>query len=468
MHIKKSLIKFICSIILSLTFGGLLIWVFSGPRLDFVYDFLMSRRKTPETAPEIVLIDTGQGFASANITDPALIASVLMTLTEFNAGPAVIQTSVLGISPRGILPDGTEENQEIISQVSDEFSRIEENIANLFQGIRTGSISPLESELYVDELIGLIDRGKDRLLDSVSEQELAGLRFFEDAVRVKKDVWMKDEYFHIFNQSGDNNDSQSNLTKRHTAYRPDSDGVLRRITPFIYLEDGTASHYLMWDVIKDKLNPQEIQFTDSGILFTRMQGRGFEHKDVLFPTDKNGALLLDGLGKNPAFRQFSLDDFLAYSELDQVLFLKLEEMETLGYYDSLPPEKHPTALYRHAFAIRDELFRETSLMTVEDWIEARQDYFFGIEDFFFSSIETNLVTRYEELIASEELENSVKQEFASMRDSLIKTFQECRKAYENVSALRENLAIQLKDTFCILGPVGSTQSSWGIGSPENP
>jgi hypothetical protein len=338
MRIKKSLIRVISSIILSLAFGCLLIWFFSGPKLDFVYDFLMSRRKIPEVSSELVLIDTTQNFAAENVADPALIASVLMTLTEFDSGPAVIQTSVLGIS-------SGETGNEIISQVTDEFSRIEDNIGNLFQGIRTGSISPLESESYVDELIALIGRGRDRLVFSVSEQELAGLHFFEDAVQIKQNVWQKDDFRSAIYQSEDDN-SETPQARLYMLYHPDSDGVFRRIAPVMNRGEETESHYLMYDAIKARLDPQEIQYTDLGILFTNMQGRGFENKDFLFPADKNGSLLLDGLGKEIAFRRFTLDDFLVYNELDQALFLKLEEMETLGYYDELEPEKHPTALYR--------------------------------------------------------------------------------------------------------------------------
>jgi class 3 adenylate cyclase len=439
MRIKKSLIKVVCSVVLGLGFSCLLIWLFSGPRLDFVYDFLMSRRAIPEASPEIVLIDTAQDFASANISDPALIASVLMTLAEFGAGPTVIQTSVFGLSPAG-----TEQDDEIVTQVSDEFSRIEENIDSLFSGIRTGSISPQESELYVDELITLIERGKNRLVSSVTEQELAGLRFFEDAVRIKHDVWVLDEI--RLNNDDRLNNTSLNSVSRYTSYRPDSDGVLRRINPIMYLEDGTESHYLMYDAIKTRLNPS----------------------DFVFSADKNGAVLLDGLGKDIAFRRFSLDDFVTYNELEEILFQKFEAMETLGYYDGLNPEEYPTALYRYVLAMRDDLFREASSAALEDWLESREDYFHGVNDFFLSGTETKLVTSYEELIASDELEDSAKEQLVSMRDSLIKQFQECRDAYDNVLGYRENLQAELAGAFCILGQLGTIQSSWGTRSSGNP
>ncbi len=455
----------LCSIILSLGFGYLLIWYFSGPRLGFVYDFLMSRRKVPAISSELVLIDTAQGFGSANIADPALIASVLMTLTEVNAGPALIQTSVLGISS-----GGPERDREIISQVTAEFSRIEDNIGNLFQGIRTGSISPLESESYVDELIALIDRGKDRLVYSVSEQELAGVRFFEDAVRIKPDVLMGENVRVAVYQSQDDEETVSEpfQTNRYSTYHPDSDGVLRRIAPVIQHENGSESTYLMYDAIKARLNPREVQFTDFGLLFTRMRGRGFENRDMFFPADKNGALLLDGLEKDLEFRRFRLNDFIKYDELDKLLFQKFEEMETLGYYDQLEPEKHPTALYRYANAMKDDLFREPGPETTQAWIDARNDYFDGVNDFFHSGVETNLVTQYEELIALEELEESAKAELVSMRNALIKTFQKCRDAYNNVSEYRKNLEKELGGAFCILGPLGSRLSSWGRGASGNP
>jgi class 3 adenylate cyclase len=75
---------------------------------------------------------------------------------------------------------------------------------------------------------------------------------------------------------------------------------------------------------------------------------------------------------------------------------------------------------------------------------------------------------YEKLIASEELEDSVKDQLTSMRDSLIKTFRECRNAHDAVADFREKLELQLGGAFCILGPLGTVQSSWGLGSSGNP
>ncbi len=465
MYIKKSLIRIVCSIILGVPFGVFLIWIFSGPRLGFFYDFLMSRRKVPKISTELILIDTAQNSGSANVVDPALIASVLLTLTEVDAGPVVIQTPVLGISPGGAGKD-----REIITQVTDEFNRIEQNIQNLFQGIRTGSISPLESEQYVGDLIDLIDRGKNRLVYSVSEKELAGVHFFEKAVQIKEHVWMReDSRVAVYQpQAGGETDPQSARTRWYTGYRPDPDGVLRRIAPVIHLEDGNDSSYLMYAAVKDRLDPQIARFTDSGIVFSGMKGRGFENKELLLPLDKNGALLLDGPGKDLGLRRFVLNDFIKYDELDRILFLKLEEMEKLGYYDQLEPEKHPTALYRYAAAMREDLLRDPNTDAVRRWVTSRKNYFDGVDNFFLSGVEARLVTGYEELIASDELDDTIKAQLSSMRDTLIKKFQECRTAYENVSVVRENLETQLNRAFCILGPLGLGQAAWGRGGSGNP
>jgi hypothetical protein len=72
------------------------------------------------------------------------------------------------------------------------------------------------------------------------------------------------------------------------------------------------------------------------------------------------------------------------------------------------------------------------------------------------------------LIASEELEESAKEQLVSMRNSLIKTFQECREMYNDFLDIRANLALQLGGAFCILGPLENVQSSWGLGIAGNP
>jgi class 3 adenylate cyclase len=256
---------------------------------------------------------------------------------------------------------------------------------------------------------------------------------FESAVRIKNDVWLIGE-----SRLGEN---------QFTAYRPDSDGVLRRIAPITFLEDGSESHYLVYDALTEYLN--------------------LEKDELLFSADKNGALLLDTPKKDLAFTQLSINDFVTYNDLDNALFVKLEEMETLGYYDQLVPEKHPTALYRYALAMKDDLFREQNAIALEAWIKARENYFDGVQDFFLSGTETTIVTGYEELIASEELEDSVKVELAFMRDALIGTFQDCRNAYNDVVEYRNALRLKLNTSFCILGPLGNESEAWGRGVSGN-
>jgi len=134
--------------------------ILDGPKLGPVYDIFQSFRPNPPVSSEILLIDTDE------IVEPDDLYSVLMSLTEMEASDLLVVVPVLGAGPGRI-----ESGAELSGRVSDEFRLLGRNIRNLFEAIRLGFVGPKESPDYVENLIELAERGRDRLNAAIIRQD---------------------------------------------------------------------------------------------------------------------------------------------------------------------------------------------------------------------------------------------------------------------------------------------------------
>ena len=153
--------------ILSLSFGipalAVLALLCSGPRLGPHYDFLIARRGPAPLSQELLLIE-------ADTAEPVFLespsaASVVLTLMELNAQSLLVLLPVLDFAKEHAEP------ASLIRRFDEEFALFAQNIRNLFQAIRTGSIAPEDTARYVDALVELTGQGKKRLLAAAASPE---------------------------------------------------------------------------------------------------------------------------------------------------------------------------------------------------------------------------------------------------------------------------------------------------------
>ena len=110
------------------------------------------------------------------------MADGLLTLAEFEARYALFDIEYTERSALGI--DGTLLRQELPAQFSQEFSTIRQNIADLFQALRTGAIPLKEAEGYIQDLVGLTEQSKESLLARVQAIARDNDRYLGQAARV--------------------------------------------------------------------------------------------------------------------------------------------------------------------------------------------------------------------------------------------------------------------------------------------
>jgi hypothetical protein len=406
----------------------------AGPRLGPYYDFLTKYRRPPPLSGEIALIETGnttaelpREFFTPYFIEPERAASVLMTLTEMETSALILQVPMAGLSSGAVRSAA-----ELAFRFDEEFGLLKGNILNLFEAIRIGSIPPSEAAAYVEELLTLADQGKERLLFSFVPQEET--RAFERAAAV---------FGRVRRASG----------AGYITAAPDPDGVLRRIIP-VPLGEGDHGEHLVYTALKDRYTRRDIAYTKDGPVLHLVRSRDGE--SLSFPLDREGAFLVEKPGKDQDFKRVPLSGLTEYEEIDRELYRVLSAAASLGIYGGLTPEKYPPVLYEYALSLRTDLLREPEEEKKRRWRESREAYFGSLEDFCYGPGEMTLVSGYEELIASETLDEESILRLRDLRDELIRTFRDIREKYNALTEIRDSLKSLLYGSFCILGPGNGT------------
>jgi class 3 adenylate cyclase len=439
---KDSLLKFLISFSISAGIAAGGFFFFKGPRLGPYYDYLMGYGSPPPAAREITLIETGGQGISENVIEPAAAASVLMTLAEMDAETVIIQVPVLGVSS-----GGTGNTEEAVFRFDEEFGLLGRNIRNLFDAIRLGFVAPEESERYVGELLGLTERGKERLLSELVYADDSGIKLLERSAavfgnaRIPGDLRVRviGTLPPAAGSGGEDLSPYPNSAGGYSKPRPDPDGRLRRIAPILRKGEGNTEH----------------------IVYTALKGQDLP----ALPLDEQGAVLFKIPAESGDFSRIPLTAFLEYEEADRELYRVLREAEPLGIYDTLEGEAHPASWYEHVLALREDLLDEPGREKRARWIEARREYFQILDDFFYGPTEMTLVSGYEELIASQPWDPTLGDEevrrITGLRDGLIRTFIYLRGKYTETAEKREALEKALSGSFCILGPASPPYGAAG-------
>ena len=481
---KKSLLILCAGLCAAALTALLLNYALSEPRLGFLYDFLLKCRPAPPVSGNILLIDTDE------IVEPDDVFTTLVTLTEMNASALVIEVPVLGSAP-----GRAESDEEIRRRINDEYTLLGKNIRNLFDAIRLGSVSPLESGTYVDNLVELAERGRDRLNTALTRQSGAGTAQTEQAQAVFGAVL---EAVDLRSQTGE-------TVYWYSRPQPDRDGKIRRAAPLLLPSPAKAKpdsavrpaiEHIVYRSLKPRWNESVLEYTERGpVLINRSvpanlpggdqpdavpsddavpaaadAGQAAVTIETRFALDKNGNLLFEQPRKNEGFRRVSLERFREYEKADRLMRRLLREAEALGVYSETRPERIPLILCDYAASLREDLLKtavppepdsgETppsgtvSALTAEKraaWITARAEYISSLDEFLYGPAEMTLVNGYEEIIATETLGDAGIAKLQNLRDELIRAFVAMREQHRELVELRSLLTETLDSSFCVMG-----------------
>lgn len=440
---KLSLLLLLCSWCIALAIIFALHYALAGPKLGVIYDTLLNLRIPPPVSREILLIETDE------LVEPGDMFTVLMTLSEMDAAELIVEVPLLG-SGSGMAESGA----EFSFRINDEFSLVGKNIRSLFDAIRLGLVGPLESPEYVDSLIELTDRGRDRLNAAITKQDEAG---FELSARAEK-------IFGRTLRAADLRPLYSAEIPWYSKPVPDRDGQLRRIAPIIVTE--TETEHIVYHALKPRWRTSNIEHDEAGSsLVNTFLSQGEEHTRR-FPLDRDGNILIEKQLplQDKGFRGLTLNHFREYDQVYKAMARLLKDVESLGVYTETIPERVPLILCEYAESLKDELLESPSLIGRRAWVQARAEYLEALDDFLYGTSELTLVNGYEELIAHEGLDDEGIAALIRMRDELIEAFYRMRNMHRELIGKRALFAEELPTALCIMGP---SITSNGTGIPES-
>jgi len=403
--LKNSLLILLGALACAAGTAFLVNFLLSGPKLGIHYDFLMSYKSPPPVSREILIINTDEFIESGDIF------SVLITLTEMEAANLIMAGRT---SPSSSPITVTEE--EIRRRFVDEYVLLGNNIRNLFEAIRSGSLAPQYAPGYVERLVEMAEQGRDRLLTSLIDRD-------DDFIR---SVAVFGNYLEA--------DAKPVL---------DSDGKLRRVRP---VDTESSLDHPVYLNLKSRYATSQIETVDQNkILWLR----GHDGNEVDIPLDKDGNILP---ALNCNFRNIDISLFRQYDEADRIMRASLEACDELGAFSKTLPEQSPLFLGDYALLLRQELLQAPDSEKRQAWLRAQKNYFKSLNDFLFGPAQSLLVDGYEKLIADEtSLAEEGLASLARMRDELIRSFSDMREEYGELTSLRSKLEEELASSFCIMG-----------------
>lgn len=162
----RLLVGAILSVLLALLFSP-----FKQEPDSRLYSMLSTMRADVPLARDILLIESGSRPGNGQLGSE-LLADILITIREFEARSVLILIPTDSASDEAIRSWKTRMNQSL----DEEFSIITNNTKAFFEAIRLGSIRPKDGTLFLDAIIDLVAKSKDRLsgiIDTAGAREIS-------------------------------------------------------------------------------------------------------------------------------------------------------------------------------------------------------------------------------------------------------------------------------------------------------
>ena len=403
------------------------------------YQRFTALRPAVAVAGDILLIDvpTEAEKAGSNGINPDAFdwAEILLLMTEFEAAQGVFLFPPTEAPP-------TEhslklKHQALTGRFDQEFSVMSGNVLAFFEAIRLGSVRPRDSVRYVDDLLKLMDDGKNRLIEDVRAIDETETVLVNQALDVFGKVWI--EYPAV--QTASEADSFLPL---HTRGKSWSTAVFHALMA------------RLGGIVPEKL--------ENGLLLPGVRLPGRDEQDIILPVGRDGSLLFEtpDPDRDGRYRNLRPAAMLHAAELESSLYRSLKTMESAGYLAGLDPESYPSALYEHTLNLRREMLADPDEQKVSYWRQSRERFFIATRNFLEGKAEKKLLDGYDELVALETLEESGLKRVEELRQSVLRVFSESRNKLTELEIVRLNLEAELRDSFCIIGLGADVEAEAGL------
>jgi hypothetical protein len=362
-------------------------------------------------------------------------AEILLLMTEFEAAEGVF------LFPPAEAPP-TEHSlrlkQEVLTRRFDqEFSVMRSNVLAFFEAIRLGSVRPRDSVRYVDDLLRLMEDGKNRLIEDVRAIDETETVLVNQALDAFGRAWIE------FPIGWVTTESDRSLSLR---------------------SGGRTWSRAAFLALMHRLGGVTPEFQDTSLLLPGVLLPGGDEQDIVIPLGQDGSLLFESPDpeRDGDFRRLRPAAMLDVVDLETGLYRSLKAMEGSGYLSGVDPESYPTSLYEHAMNLRREMLAAPDEQKLAGWRQSRERYFSAARNFLAGKAEQELLDGYDELVAAETLEESGMKRVEELRQSVVLAFSEARNKLAGLDVLRLSLDTELRGSFCIIGSGAEAEAEAGL------
>ncbi len=428
-----------------------------------------------------------------------IMADGLVLMREFNASYAVFDIEYTEKSPLGV--DYKFLKEELPEVFDEEFSGIEQNITDLFNAIRTGSIPMSDAADYIDQLAGLTEESKTKLLSYVEKIARnndtylgATARFFGNAYFTVNMLDGKDQSvseerrkYVLDNFSLKNIKVLGGKIKVAKDIRPailpilkgakgvgfpnvivDEDGVRRRID-LIRAYNGKYFAQLSFEPLLDWLGNPDLIVDNGNIVLEKAKLPGRKTvTNIRIPLAEDGTFLINWTKKNylESFRHLSYYELVLHKRLEEDLIHNLKAMDEAQYLTYYKGDTELLAPYNYAEKIKKDVLAGGDTVQISDYIESRKYFFDEVGKFLYGNAEKEILNQIDAILESNEVSEEEKASYRDIRKQTSEVFASTRTIYQNLMKTRSILKENLPGSFCIIGHTGTSTTDIGVNPFE--
>jgi adenylate cyclase len=336
------------------------------------YDAAFRLRPPAPASRDMLLLDADDravAIAGAWPWSTVAIAAGLVRLKEFDADRVVFDLP-LPATAAAASPAVSPAVREAFDR---EFALIGENIRTLFDGIRRGSVLPKDAPRFVDDLVGLVDTAKAKLLGGIAETGTDPDALLPGALRAFGRAWIGWELRP--DQVADPAPAALHGSARGDGFTgpfADPDGVLRRGLPVVK-QQGRYLEQAAFAALLDRLGSPPLRIDGGNLVLTGARPPGMPPRDIVLDLTEGRSLLLDwpGSASEDGFRHLSWGDLVELDWLEDDLVAALRGIARSGLLAA-----RSTSLldrYEDASTLRDRMLAGDDVAA--EWREARERFF---------------------------------------------------------------------------------------------
>ncbi|MCF6335008.1 MAG: CHASE2 domain-containing protein, partial [Spirochaetales bacterium] len=427
-----------------------------------------------------------------------IMADGLILMKEMGAEYVVFDIEYTEQSPLGVNASVLE--KDIPALFEDEFSIIGQNITDLFTAIAAGYISIEDASSYITDLQSLNNDSRDILLQKVADiardndsylgsaAGFFGKAFFTINLLPSEEGTLTEEHKnYAFDIAALKNvkNSEGFLLKAEDI-RPvivpvlknaagagfpnvsvDSDGVMRRVYLLGEFEDRFFPQLVLSPLL-DLLGNPEIELYKNRLIIKNAELKGNPPEDITIPLTVDGRMLINWPRKDyiESFRHLSYYELVLNKELEDRLLENLKNMSSAGYLSYYQGEDDLPGVYQYAEDLKKEMLASGNSDSIGDYRDIREYFFSEVGSFLAGNAEDMLMADIDAVLASDEVAEDVKNDYAGIKAEVPGFFIGLRDIYDSLDKSRAKISTALTGSFSIIGQTGTSTTDIGVNPFE--